>query len=81
MTNKVLYSERQLIKRAIRQARPSSTRVARWIMVKRIFGTGQSVSREICLEYGFDPDGDVIPMSEMSATEYEENLLQHGIIQ
>jgi ribosomal protein S13 len=74
----IQYSERELIKRAIKIARATS-RLPRWALVKRIFGTGQTVSRLICSKYGFDPDEEIkiMPLSE---SQYAENLLQHGIV-
>ena len=74
------YEERELIQRAIRQARPFAHAEPRWAMVKRIFGTGSTVSAAICTRYGFDPDKEVQPLAQLSDAEYEKNLLQHGVI-
>ena len=74
------YEERELIQRAIRKARPFARAEPRWVMVKRIFGTGSTVSAAICTRYGFDPDKEVKPLAQLSDAEYEENLLQHGVI-
>ena len=51
----------------------------RWVMEKRIFGTGQHISRAICEKYGFDPDREVSALAQLSEKEYRENLLQHNI--
>jgi ribosomal protein S13 len=71
------YSERELIQRAIKLAK-TPTCSPRWALVKRIFGTGKTVSIAICTKYGFDPDKEVkiMPLPE---SQYAENLLQHGI--
>jgi ribosomal protein S13 len=55
----VPYSERELIQRAINNAKPFAFDAPRWCLVKRVFGTGAHVSRAICWKYGFDPDKDV----------------------
>ena len=76
----VPYSERALIQRAINNAKPFAFAEPRWVLVKRVFGTGQQVSRALCWKYGFDPDGSVTPLARLSDAEYEESLLQHGIV-
>lgn len=78
----IQYSERELIKRAIRTVRPTypAPRKARWVLVKGLFGTGQTVSRAICSRYGFDPDAEIGALIPLSEEDYEENLLQHGIV-
>lgn len=55
------YSERELIQQAINNARPEPGErdLPRWILVKRLFGTGQTVSELICTKYGFDPDREI----------------------
>ena len=58
------YSERELIQRAIRNAKPFACPEPRWVMVKRVFGTGSTVSSQICEKYGFDPDKEVKPLGE-----------------
>ena len=58
----VTCQESNLIERAIRNARPFAHAEPRWVMVKRVFGTGQTVSEAICIRYGFDPDEEVAPM-------------------
>ena len=50
-----IYPERELIQRAIANAKPI-TDSYRWVMVKRVFGTGRAMSERICWKYGFDPD-------------------------
>jgi len=80
MDSGIRYSERELIQRAIKQARPLTGRTARWVMVKRVFGTGRTVSRVLCEKYGFDPDKTVRPFAALSDSDYEENLIQHGVI-
>jgi hypothetical protein len=50
------YSERELIQRAISNARPLSRGAPRWAVVKQAFGTGSRVSWAICKKYGFDPE-------------------------
>lgn len=74
------YSERELIQRAIRQAKPFSGSYPRWVMVKRVFGTGYHASTAICEKYGFDPDKQIRIYDEISDKSYDENLMQHGII-
>ena len=78
----VPYSERQLIQRAIKKARPRYGKRGkpRWALVKDLFGTGQTVSTAICTKYGFDPDKDISPLARLSDDDYEENLLQHGVV-
>lgn len=78
-TSDIPYDERELIRRAIRQARPRARAEPRWVMVKRIFGTGHTVSVAICERYGFDADKEVAPLAKLSEAAYEENLLQHGV--
>ena len=73
------YSESDLIRRAIKQAKPLHGAKPRWALVKSTFCTGQGVSEAICRKYGFDPDRQVAPLAELSEEAYEENLLQHGI--
>ena len=78
--SEIPYSERELIQRAIKQAKPFAHNTPRWVLVKRVFGTGSTVSTAICAKYGFDPDKELSPLLELSEDSYEENLLQHGII-
>lgn len=57
----VEISERELIKRAIRNLKgPSKYRskygTARWVLVRDAFGTGSGVACALCREFGFDPD-------------------------
>ena len=74
------YEERELIQRAIRNARPFAHAEPRWAMVKRVFGTGATVSAAICTRYGFDPNTEVTPLTRLSEAQFEENLLEHGIV-
>jgi len=74
------YTESDLIQRAIRQAKPRMVKAPRWVMVKRVFATGQTVSKAICTRYGFDPEQEIPPLAQLSENDYEENLLQHGVI-
>ena len=62
MSNKPRYTERELIQRAIQMAKPAFQHQSRWVMVKRVFGTGSTVSAEICREHGYDPDEEVSPI-------------------
>jgi len=82
LESEVPYTEQQLIQRAIRMARPRYGRKdkPRWALVKDVFGTGQTVSTAICTRYGFDPDEDISPLVQLSDADYEENLMQHGVI-
>lgn len=51
------YTESELLKRVIRNARVERRSFAapRWVLVKRMFVCGSTVSQAICREYGFDP--------------------------
>lgn len=80
LDTEIPYSERDLIQRAIKQAKPFAAKTPRWVMVKHVFGTNHTVSTAICTRYGFDPDQELCPLAKLSEDEYEENLLQHGII-
>lgn len=71
------YTEREIIQRAIDSAkpRPGERPKARWELVKRIFMTGQTVSRLICYRYGFDPDKEIHapnPYKQDKATEHAQ---------
>lgn len=55
----VLYSERTLIIRAIRQAHINYHGNKMWFAVTRLFACGSAVAHAICEEYGFDPDEDL----------------------
>lgn len=70
------YEERELIQRAIRNARPvhHTPKRPRWALVKDIFGTGRTVSRAICTRYGFDPDREIDCLEPLSQSDYEDNL-------
>ena len=76
--SEIKYSERELIQRAIKQAKPFAAKTPRWVLVKRVFGTGQTVSRAICTKYGFDPDKELSPLLELYEDSYKENL--YGVI-
>ena len=78
----IQYTERELIQRAIRAARPEngSRHLERWVLVKQIFCTGSQVSRAICSKYGFDPDQEIAPLARISDELWEENLLEHGVV-
>jgi dihydrofolate reductase (trimethoprim resistance protein) len=61
LTDAVPYTYRELMRRAVRSAKPlpGEADTPRWELVKQLFGTGQGVSRMICKEHGFDPDEEV----------------------
>lgn len=80
LDSEIPYSERELIQRAIKKAKPFARKNPRWIMIKRLFGTGKHVSRAICTKYGFDPDQEMQPLARLSDDDYEQNLMQHGIV-
>ena len=54
-------TDRDLIQRAIVLAKPESNErdLPRWVLVKRLFGTGQTISRLICYKFGFDPEEEI----------------------
>lgn len=76
------YSDRDLVQRALAAARPNQGErdLPRWVLAKRVFSTGKTVSVLICTRYGFDPDKEVSAPPLLSETAYEENLLEHGIV-
>lgn len=76
------YSERELVQRALAAARPNAGErdLPRWVLAKRVFSTGRTVSMLICTRYGFDPDKEVSAAELLSEDAYEENLLEHGIV-
>lgn len=78
----IQYTESELIQRAIRAARPEngSRHLKRWMLVRRLFCTGSQVSSAICSKYGFDPDQEIAPLARLSDEQWEENLLQHGVV-
>lgn len=80
VTMDIPYSEKELIARAIKNAKPrhSAPRKARWRIVKGLFSTGQHVSRAICTRYGFDPDQEIGALEQLSEEDYEKNLLQNS---
>ena len=55
------YTERELIQRALKRAKPEPGErdTPRWVLAKRTFGTGETVSRLICFRFGFDPDKEI----------------------
>lgn len=55
------YSERELIQRALTAAKPNygELDMPYWILAKRLFMTGRTVSMAICTHYGFDPNQEV----------------------
>ena len=61
METDIPYTERELIQRALANARPhpGARDTPRWALAKRTFGTGQTISRLICSRFGFDPDKEI----------------------
>ena len=65
-----VYSERELIERAIRGASTShvskvlngkAVAEPRWKIVRDVFCCGSNMADRICVKYGFDPDDMVGP--------------------
>ena len=54
-------SERALIQRALNgyRPKPGERDLPRWVLAKRLFGTGRTVAELICYKYGFDPDREI----------------------
>jgi ribosomal protein S13 len=57
------FTERELIERAVRNARPKNRNSykTRWIVMKDVFGVGSGVANAICREFGLDPDEELKP--------------------
>ena len=54
------YSMEELVKRAMRNARPNSTiNAPRWVAVKDTFGCGSTVAYELCEAFGMNPEEEV----------------------
>lgn len=53
-------SDANLVERAVRRARTGGDmKTFRWVLIKKIFGTGYGYSRDLCRSYGLDPDEEV----------------------
>ena len=51
------FSDIELLRRAVRNARPTSrVPVQRWVLIRDIFAVGSTVARAMCIECGKDPD-------------------------
>lgn len=67
------YSEKELICRALRNARPRGRASAPlWGAVEETFGVGSTVAVELCRAYGFDPDETVVGGTCERCAEAEE---------
>lgn len=62
------YSDRDLVARAVRGARPRRAGAApRWVGVKETFGLGSTYAHELCRLHGLDPHEEVAGVSAWSA--------------
>jgi len=59
----VEFTERELLERAVRNARPKNRNAykTRWIVIKSVFGVGSGVANALCREFDLDPDEDLKP--------------------
>ncbi len=72
------YPNRDLVRRAIVNARPRRGEKERWSLVRTLFRVSRDEAFVICYDFKFSPTAKVPALSVLGEQSYAENLLEHG---
>ena len=67
-----MISDTELVERAVRNAKPRKAGLhPYWVAIKETFGTGSTVSHEICKRHGIDSDSMIWGIDQYDYEEFE----------